>query len=99
MYGFSEEIDVEALRKIETSSYIVLVCRSNNECVHGAMSAGVGITKTDGYMKSSGRFGSSGRHESLGRILWLARSSRLALQLSFCFEVRTLSDRLVGSAP
>jgi hypothetical protein len=23
----------------------------------------------------------------------------LALQLSFCFEVRTLSDRLVSSAP
>jgi hypothetical protein len=25
--------------------------------------------------------------------------SRLALQLPFCFEVRTLSDRLVSSAP
>jgi hypothetical protein len=25
--------------------------------------------------------------------------SKLALQLSFCFEVRTLSDRLVSSAP
>jgi hypothetical protein len=32
---------------------------------------------------------------------WLQRPENvdLALQLSFCFEVRTLSDRLVSSAP
>ena len=28
-----------------------------------------------------------------------ASIGRLTLQLSFCFEVRTLSDRLVSSAP
>jgi hypothetical protein len=31
-------------------------------------------------------------------VLGLCRQ-QLALQLPFCFEVRTLSDRLVGSAP
>jgi hypothetical protein len=29
----------------------------------------------------------------------LSGEPRLALQLSFCFEVRALSDRLVSSAP
>jgi hypothetical protein len=30
---------------------------------------------------------------------WLIAGTTLALQLPFCFEVRLLSDRLVGSAP
>jgi len=34
-----------------------------------------------------------------GVLMTFAPGVVLALQLSFCFEVRTLSDRLVSSAP
>jgi hypothetical protein len=35
----------------------------------------------------------------IGRLSEKDRRFDLALQLPFCFEVRTLSDRLVSSAP
>jgi hypothetical protein len=39
------------------------------------------------------------RERGIGQPLSFIMSEDLALQLSFCFEVRTLSDRLVSSAP
>jgi hypothetical protein len=41
------------------------------------------------------------RHELVDELDPIDRATRgnLALQLPFCFEVRTLSDRLVSSAP
>ena len=51
MYDMPEEIDVKAVSKTETGSYIVLICRFYKEFVHDAMFRRVRVVKIGGHLE------------------------------------------------